>query len=124
MFKYILEWWHELGEQKQKLVLTIGLLVIFGVLLGGAVIGIISGNKPLQKFPPVSTITETENASEDTEATEDIPAETEDEMESEITEMEDPQNSVGGNMTDQEGTSVDISQVVDQTPSNETREVT
>lgn len=131
MIECIQDWWNKLDQEKRKLAIGIALAVIFILLLVGAIIGIT--NKPQSEFPPVS-ITGTETESEELDSTEiisteevtesEIESESESESHSQIVEKEDPQSSVGGNMSNQNGASVDISQVVDKTPSNETREVT
>ena len=131
MIECIQDWWNKLDQEKRKLAIGIALAVIFILLLVGAIIGIT--NKPQSEFPPVS-ITGTETESEELDSTEiisteevtesEIESESESEIHSQIVEKEDPQSSVGGNMSNQNGASVDISQVVDKTPSNETREVT
>lgn len=93
MLDRILDWWDELDQKKRKLVVGAG--VLFVLLLGGIIIGVI--NKPF---------------------------ESESQKDSQVIEKEDPQSIVGGNMTNQNGASVDISQVVDQAPSNETQQLT
>ena len=128
MKECIQDWWNKLDQEKRKLAIGIALAVIFILLLVGAIIGIT--NKPQSEFPPVS-ITGTETESEELDSTEiisteevtesEIESESESESHSQIVEKEDPQSSVGGNMSNQNGASVDISQVVDKTPSNETR---
>ena len=131
MIERIQDWWNKLDQEKRKLAIGIALAVIFILLLVGAIIGIT--NKPQSEFPPV-IITGTETESEEIKSTEifsteettesEIESEIESESQSQIVEKEDPQSSVGGNMSNQNGASVDISQVVDKTPTNETREVT
>lgn len=98
MFGRIVDLWSELGKKKQKIIVGIVLGILFVLLFISVLWSIINRKEPGNDLPPVS--------------------------ESEIAEEEDPQSSVGGNMTDQEGTSVDISQVVDKAPTNETQEVT
>lgn len=133
MFEKILAWWKELNQEKRKLVIGIALGAVFVILLGVAIIGMTdnepgpndfdtiylesTGGKDTEETASIATELETESESE-------IESESESETQSQVVEKEDPQSSVGGNMTNQEGASVDISQVVEQTPSNETREVT
>ena len=133
MFEKILVWWKELNQEKRKLVIGIALGAVFVILLGVAIIGITdnepgpndfdtiylesTGGKDTEETESIATELETESESE-------IESESKSESQSQVVEKEDPQSSVGGNMTNQEGASVDISQVVEQTPSNETREVT
>ena len=133
MFEKILAWWKELNQEKRKLVIGIALGAVFVILLGVAIIGMTdnepgpndfdtiylesTGGKDTEETESIATELETESESE-------IESESESETQSQVVEKEDPQSSVGGNMTNQEGASVDISQVVEQTPSNETREVT
>ena len=131
MLDKILIWWDELEPEKKKLVIGIALGAVFVLLLGVAVIGVVNKEPGPNDF---DTIYLESTGGKNTEETESVSSELETESESEIepesgsqsqvVEKEDPQSSVGGNMTNQEGASVDISQVVDQTPSNETREVT
>lgn len=133
MFEKILVWWKELNQEKRKLVIGIALGAVFVILLGVAIIGMTDNEPGPNDF---NTIYLESNGGKDTEETESIATELETESESEIesesesesqsqvVEKEDPQSSVGGNMSNQNGASVDISQVVDKTPSNETREVT
>lgn len=126
MFGCIVDLWSELGQKKILVGIAVGML--FVLLLAGALWSIINRKEAANDLPPATSVTETEIESEDREETEvistEIETELESESESEIAEEEDPQSSVGGNMTDQEGTSVDISQVVDKAPTNETQEVT
>lgn len=131
MLNRFLDWWNELDQNKRKIVIGVALGVLFVLLLGGAMFGILNRKDPVFEFPPV-TFTGTETESEETESTEVLSTENETESESEsesqapIVEKEDPQSSVGGGMNSDtnNGASVDISQVVDKTPSNETQEVT
>ena len=135
----ILEWWSEPGQGKRKLIIGIALGIVFVLLLGVAIIGMtdkepgpndfdtIYLESPSGKDTEESDSTESETESEfetESESEKETESESESESESQIVEKEDPQSSVGGNMTNQEGANVDISQVVDQTPSNETRELT
>lgn len=126
MFERILEWWEELDSQKRKIVIGAALGVVFVILVAVSVIWIASDNsKDKDKNSEYVNTQETE-FTEDTESAEVFSTEIETELgsEEEIVEAEDPQSTVGGNMTNQEGASVDISQVVEKLPSNETQELT
>ncbi len=136
MFERILEWWNEFEQGKQKLVIGVVTGALFVLLLGAVIFGMIGKNDSTSDLPSGTNSEVTETESENSEFTEELSTETETEMEtesesesdsqeeSEIVEKEDPQSSVGGNMTNQNGASVDISQVVDKAPTNETQEVT
>lgn len=102
MFERILDLWDGLGPQKRKIVIGVAIGVIFVLLIAVSVIWIASDNSKDK----------------------DKNSELVNTQESEIVEEEDPQNVLGGNMTNQNGVSVDISQVVDQLPTNETQELT
>ncbi len=136
MLGQILNWWNGIEQEKRKLIIGIVLGVVFVILVGVSVFLITSdNNKDKDKNSEVihtqeseqaqntelTESTSTENQSETESQTE---SESESESESEVVEKEDPQSSVGGNMTNQNGASVDISQVVDKVPSNETLELT
>lgn len=130
MIDRILDWWDELDPEKRKMIIGIVFGVVFVILVAVSVFWIGYGaTKDKDKNKDNTEFVSTED-SELTEDTESLSTEIESESESEseshsqIVEKEDPQSSVGGNMSDQNGASVDISQVVDKTPSNETREVT
>lgn len=138
MLNQILDWWNQLGQEKRKLIIGIVLGAVFVILVGVAVFLITSdNNKDKDKNSEVihtqeseqaqntelTESTSTENQSE-TESQSESKTESEFESESEMVEKEDPQSSVGGNMTNQNGASVDISQVVDKVPTNETQEIT
>ena len=136
MFERILEWWNEFEQGKQKLVIGVVTGALFVLLLSAVIFGMIGKNGSTSDSPSSTNSEVTETESENSEFTEETSSETETEMESEsesesdsqeeseIVEKEDPQSSVGGNMTNQNGASVDISQVVDKAPANETQEVT
>ncbi len=136
MLGQILNWWNGIEQEKRRLIIGIVLGVVFVILVGVSVFLITSdNNKDKDKNSEVihtqeseqaqntelTESTSTENQSETESHTE---SESESESESEVVEKEDPQSSVGGNMTNQNGASVDISQVVDKVPSNETQELT
>lgn len=130
MIDRIIDWWDEFEPEKQKMIIGIAFGVVFVILVAVSMFWI--GNdatKDKDKDEDNTEFVSTED-SELTEDTESLSTEIESESESEseshsqIVEKEDPQSSVGGNMSNQNGASVDISQVVDKTPSNETREVT
>lgn len=126
MLDFILDWWDELDPQKRKIVIGAVLAVLFVVLVAVSVFWIAYDNtKDKDKNSEYTNTQETEHT-EDIESTEVLGTEfdTELESESEIVEEEDPQSTVGGNMTNQNGASVDISQVVDKLPTNETQELT
>ena len=128
MLNQILDWWNQLGQEKRKLIIGIVLGAVFVILVGVAVFLITSdNNKDKDKNSEVTHTQEsqqTQNTESETESQSESETESEFESESEIVEKEDPQSSVGGNMTNQNGASVDISQVVDKVPSNETQELT
>lgn len=120
-------WWNKQEQEKRKIIIGIVLGVLFVILLGVAIVGIV-GKNPNDGTVVNSQESETSQNTESTEMQLPIESESqiesESESESEIIEKEDPQSSVGGNMTNQNGASVDISQVVDKTPTNETQEIT
>lgn len=125
MFERILDWWDELDQKKRKIVIGAVLGVLFVILVTVSVVWIASDNsKDKDKNSEFVNTQETEFI-EDTEVL-GTEFETEFESESEIVEAEDPQSSVGGGMNSDvnNGASVDISQVVDKLPSNETQELT
>lgn len=126
MLDFILDWWDELDQEKRKLVIGIALGVVFVILVVISVFGIaydITRDKDKDNTEYVST--QESEFTEVTEETEVISTEVENtEVTPEVAEKEDPQSSVGGNMTNQQGASVDISQVVANIPSNETQEIT
>lgn len=149
MLNQILEWWKEMNQERRKIIIGIALGGLFVILLGVSLIGIISSDSQdgdknseyantqetnftedseLTELPSTETESqtelETESASTETELQTEVEIESESESETESVEKEDPQSSVGGNMTNQNGASVDISQVVDKVPSNETQELT
>ena len=127
MLNQIMDWWNKLNQEKRKLVIGIALGVVFVMLLGIAIIGMTDNEPGPNDFDTIyieSTGGKNSEESEQVQDTESQEIESETESESEIVEKEDPQSSVGGNMTNQEGASVDISQVVDKVPSNETQEIT
>ena len=111
MFERILDWWEELDQQK-RLIIGIGAGIIVVLLLGGIILSISNSNDPSNDFDPI-IIGGTQ-------------AESESESQLQVVEKEDPQNSVGGGMNSDtnNGASVDISQVVDKTPTNETQDLT
>ena len=128
MLDYILDWWEELDEDKRKKVIGIVLGVVFVILVAVSVFWI-AYDSAKDKEPDNSEFVNTEGseAPGDTESTQNTgiqSSETESESESELIETEDPQSAVGGNMTNQNGASVDISQVVEKLPTNETQELT
>lgn len=126
MLDRITDFWNELGPQKQKIVVGTALGVLFVLLLVAGLWGAINRKEPSNDLLPNTSVAGTESESEDIQSTEVLSTEnnSESESESELVEKEDPQSSVGGNMTNQEGASVDISQVVDKVPTNETQELT
>lgn len=126
MLERITDFWNELGPQKQKIVVGTALGVLFVLLLVAGLWGVINRKEPSNDLLPNTSVAGTESESEDIQSTEVLSTEnnSESESESELVEKEDPQSSVGGNMTNQEGASVDISQVVDKVPTNETQELT
>ena len=138
-----------MNQERRKIIIGIALGGLFVILLGVSLIGIISSDSQdgdknseyantqetnftedseLTELPSTETESqtelETESASTETELQTEVEIESESESETESVEKEDPQSSVGGNMTNQNGASVDISQVVDKVPSNETQELT
>ena len=138
MFDRILDWWENIDREKRKLIVGIAVGVIFILVLVGVILGISNRNDPSNDFDPVimgGTQTESKDTeSEDTESTElistendsEFESESKSEIESEIIEKEDPQSNSGGGMNadTSNGASVDISQVVDKVPTNETEELT
>lgn len=128
MLDFILDWWDELDPQKRKMVIGAALGVVFVILVAVSVIWIVGDSgKDKDKNSEFTNTQETE-ITEDTEVKDvfgtEYETESEIESEIEIVEKEDPQSSVGGGMTSQNGASVDISQVVDKLPTNETQELT
>ena len=125
MFDQILDWWDELDNKNRRLVLGILLSGIMVLLLSIAVIAIGDRNDPSDDFDPIIGGTQTELETEN-ETESEFQSESESQTESEIVEKEDPQSSVGGGMNAEvnPGASVDISQVVEQIPTNETQEIT
>ena len=136
MLERMLNWWNELNQEKRKLMIGIILGMIFVILVAVSVFTIAydrSKNKDNNDSEFVNT--QESESSTLTESTENLITEIESESQSEsqsesnvqeesqTAEKEDPQSSVGGNMTNQEGASVDISQVVDKIPTNETQEL-
>ena len=124
MLERIIAWWENQEQNKRNVILG-GVLSALIILICAVIIGVVRNKEPLGEVPPV-IITGTETESEESNFTENNSTESEDESEteSEIVEKEDPQSSVGGNMTNQNGASVDISQVVDKVPANETQDLT
>ncbi len=126
MFDFILDWWDELDDEKRKMYIGIAIGVVFVILVMVSVFWIaydITRDKDKENTEYVST--QESEFTEVTEETEVISTEVENtEVTPEVAEKEDPQSSVGGNMTNQQGASVDISQVVANIPSNETQEIT
>ncbi len=145
MLERIQDWWEDLDSNKKTIVLGVVLAVIVVLIICVIVFGFFGKE---EKPSNTNTQTETMTDSEDTEdlGTEDI-TDTEEKIEEETEETtegdidteaiteetevstevvaqpeEDPQNSVGGNMTNQTGASVDISQVVQNT--DETQQIT
>lgn len=126
MIDRIFDWWDELDPEKRKMIIGIAFGVVFVILVAVSVFWIGYGatkdkdkNKDNTEFVSI----------EDSELTEDTESlsteiESESESETEIVEEEDPQSALGGNMTNQNGASIDISQVVDKLPTNETQELT
>lgn len=137
MLDRILDWWDELSREKR--IMTVGIAVgIIVVLAIGIIIGS-GGKEPGENDFDTIYLESTggknteDSESEEFESTESLSTEietesegSEDELESEseIVEKEDPQSTVGGNMSNQNGANVDISQVVDKAPTNETEELT
>lgn len=128
MFERILDWWDELNSQKRKIVIGAALGVVFVTLAAVSVIWIANGNSENKDKDKNSEFASTQESqmTEDTEYTEVLGTEfeTDLESESEIVEKEDPQSAAGGGMTSQNGANVDISQVVENLPTNETQELT
>lgn len=135
MFECFLGWWNKLNQENRKMIIGIVVGVLFVILLGVAIVGIIGKEPSGGNFDTIyiestgNTDSEQNELTDDTELTEStelISTQTNPESESQpqIVEKEDPQNSVGGNMSNQNGVSVDISQVIDKVPSNETHELT
>lgn len=120
MFERILDWWDELEDKQRKTMIGIALAIIFIILVFVSIMWIIKDNKvdnnEVAQSETTLISTETESVYVDTEiSTEstEVPPEVEE---------EDPQNSIGGNMSSENGASVDISQVVGNR--NETDEIT
>lgn len=156
MAERILDWWNALSQEKRKMIIGIGLALLFVILVAVSVFSIaydltkdkgngesefvnsqVSEEVENTEMTELESVTETEVVTEMAE-TEEISSETESEVteseereseeksESQVenTKQEDPQDMIGGGMSNQSGASVDISQVVDQLPTNETQEVT
>ncbi|MBQ3560117.1 MAG: glycoside hydrolase family 25 [Agathobacter sp.] len=132
MLDSILEWWDELSQKNRKKVVGAAFGVVLVILVAVLVIGITSGSSK-DKDKNNSEFTSSQESEfseviEDSEESEFGSSETEvgaePESESEIIEKEDPQSAVDGGMTSQEGADVDISDVVEQLPTNETQELT
>ena len=130
MLDRLLDWWDDLSLKKRKIVVGAALGVVFAVLVTVAVLLIVNHNtEDKDKNSEIVNTQESENT-EHLESSEIISTEIDTEStipndsETVIVEKEDPQSSVGGNMTNQNGASVDISQVVDKLPTNETQELT
>lgn len=120
MLERILDWWDELDLEKRKMLIGIALGVAFFILVVVSVFWIAYGITK-DKSKQESEVTEF------TESTEVLATEMETEtveIAPEVEAQEDPQSSVGGNMTNQQGASVDISQVLANIPGNETQEIT
>lgn len=125
MIDRILDWWDELEPEKQKKVVGIAFGVVFVILVAVSVFWIGYGaTKDKDKDNSEFVSTEDSELTEDTENSELLSTEIESESETEIVEEEDPQSALGGNMTNQNGASVNISQVVEKLPTNETQELT
>lgn len=134
MLDRILDWWDELDQEKRKMMIGIALGVVFFILVVVSVFWIAYGittdkNKDDTEYVSTqeSEVTEVIEVTEVTEVTEVLSTEIETEavvLTPEVEAKEDPQSSVGGNMTNQQGASVDISQVVANTSGNETQEIT
>lgn len=121
MFERILDWWDELDPQKKKLFIGILLGVVFVILIAISVFWIATDiTKDKMNETEISNTQEIDST-ENKESSENL--ETESKSNSDMVE-EDPQSTVNGNMTNQEGASVNISQVVNKIPSNETQELT
>ena len=131
MLNRIMDWWDDLSQQKRKIVVGAALGVIFVTLVTIAVFLIANHNNTVDNDKNSEVVnTQESEKDEDLESSEIISTELDTEStvtndsETEIDDEEDPQNSLGGNMTNQNGSSVDISQVVDKLPTNETQELT
>lgn len=130
MLDRIMDWWDNLGLQKRKIVIGVALGVVFVALVAVAVFSISNHNTKDKDKSSEFVNTQESEETEHIEATEIISTEMDTEStvpndsESGIVEKEDPQSIAGGNMTNQNGASVDISQVVDKLPTNETQELT
>lgn len=131
MLNRIMDWWDDLSQQKRKIVVGAALGVIFVTLVTIAVFLIANHNNTVDKDKNSEVVNTQESEKDDhLESSEIISTELDTESivpndsETEIDDEEDPQNSLGGNMTNQNGASVDISQVVDKLPTNETQELT
>jgi len=125
MLDRILDWWDELNQKNKKIVIGGILGVAVTIVIAVAVIWITSDNNVEKDKDKNSEFTSTQE-SEFMEETEVLGTEfePESELETEVVEQEDPQSVVDGGMTSQEGANVDISDVVDQLPTNETQELT
>ena len=131
MLDRILDWWKDLSIGKRKIFIGVVLGVIFVILGTVAVVSIINQNTRDKDKNSEMVHTQESEETEYLDSTEMIPTEEveaestqPDNSETTIVEAEDPQNSAGGNMTNQNGASVDISEVVDKLPTNETQELT
>jgi len=125
MLDMFLDWWDELDQEKRKMIIGIALGVVFVILVAVSVFWIAYGAaKDRDKDDTEFVSTQETEVTEITEVSETTEVLSTEIVTPEIAEKEDPQNSVGGNMTNQQGASVDISQVVQQLPSNETQELT
>lgn len=152
MFEQIADWWHDLPGKKRNSIIGVILVIVFVLLFIVAIVLIKNDNNNSEGTEQIHT-EQTESLSE-TDMIEDesitLPTETESEIETETqsettveTESEssipesesesqhtntdikeDPQQSIGGNMTEQNGSSVDIEDVVENLPDNETQELT
>ena len=127
MIDMFLDWWDELDQDKRKIYIGIAIGVVFVILVAVSVFWI-GYNSTHDKDKNNSEIVSTQDSemTEESETTETESSETESESEVVIIEKEDPQSNAGGGMSSDasNGASVNISQVVDKLPSNETRELT
>lgn len=130
MLDRLLDWWDDLSQKKRKIFVGAVFGVVFVVLVAVVICLISSHNtEDKDKNSEIINTQESENT-EHMESSEIISTEIDtestipNESETTIIEKEDPQSIVDGNMTNQNGASVDISQVVDKLPSNETQELT
>lgn len=124
MFDQILDWWKKLEEQQRKTYIGIAVGVLAVILVMVLVIGIVGSGNNASTIDTQSEQTEYSSETMNTEAMTEI-AETEESTEAiAIVEEEDPQNASNGNMTKENGASVDISQVVGSVSGNETQQIT